>query len=126
MKISLLAVVALVFLFVAEPAQAQTQTKKRTTTTTKKTTNGYHRTSNVRAKPRAGAYSRYDRSGRRNEETTKLAPGMRLNMPSPPTTDYMGRPLKKPVAKTASSSSTLSSEKTAVKKTTTVTTKKKQ
>ncbi|WP_133271409.1 hypothetical protein [Hymenobacter radiodurans] len=123
MKISLLAVVALVFLFVAEPAQAQT---KKTTTTTKKTTNGYHRTSNVRAKPRAGAYSRYDRSGRRNEETTKLAPGMRLNMPSPPTTDYMGRPLKKPVAKTTSSSSTLSSEKAPAKKTTTVTTKKKQ
>lgn len=125
MKISLLAVAALVFLFATEPAQAQTQTKKRTTTT-KKTTNGYHRTSNVRAKPRAGAYSRYDRSGRRNEETTKLAPGMRLNMPSPPTTDYMGRPLKKPAAKVASSSSTLSSEKTPVKKTTTVTTKKKQ
>ncbi|QIL76218.1 hypothetical protein [Hymenobacter sp. HDW8] len=123
MKISLLAFVALVFLFVVEPAQAQT---KKTTTTTKKTTNGYHRTSNVRAKPRAGAYSRYDRSGRRNEETTKLAPGMRLNMPSPPTTDYMGRPLKKPVAKTTSSSSTLSSEKAPAKKTTTVTTKKKQ
>jgi hypothetical protein len=123
MKISLLAVVALMFLFVAEPAEAQT---KKTTTTTKKTTNGYHRTSNVRAKPRAGAYARYDRSGRRNEETAKLAPGMRLNMPSPPTTDYMGRPLKKPAPKATSSSSTLSSEKAPVKKTTTVTTKKKQ
>jgi hypothetical protein len=122
MKISLLAVAALVFLFVAEPSQAQTQTKKRTTT--RKTANGYHRTSNVRAKPRSGAYSRYDRSGRRHEETAKLAPGMRLNMPSPPTTDYMGRPLKKPVAKATSSSSTLSSEKTPVKKTSTVTTKK--
>ncbi|SMB94761.1 hypothetical protein SAMN00120144_2071 [Hymenobacter roseosalivarius DSM 11622] len=122
MKISLLAVVALVFLFVAEPAQAQT--KKTTTTTTKKTANGYHRTSNVRAKSRAGAYSRYDRSRRRNEGTTKLAPGLRLNMPSPPTTDYMGRPLKKPVAKAASSSSTLSSDKTPIKKTSTVITKK--
>jgi hypothetical protein len=121
MKVSLLAIAALVFLFVAEPAEAQT---KKTTTTTKKTTNGYHRTSNVRAKARSGAYARYDRSGRRNEENLKLAPGVRLNMPSPPTTDYMGRPLKKPVTKTASSSSTLSSEKAPVKKTSTGTTKK--
>ncbi|MCC2547420.1 hypothetical protein LJY25_13270 [Hymenobacter sp. BT175] len=55
---------------------------------------------------RAGAYSRYDRSGRRNEETLKLAPGLRLNMPSPPTTDYMGRPLKKKPAPARTSSAT--------------------
>ena len=57
--------------------------------------NGYHHTTNARAKARAGAYSRHDRSRRRDEENLKLAPGLRLNMPSPPTTDYMGRPLKK-------------------------------
>ena len=67
--------------------------------------NGYHHTTNARAKARAGAYARYDRSKRRNEEDLKLAPGLRLNMPSPPTTDYMGRPLKKkaPVATGATS-----------------------
>lgn len=59
----------------------------------------YQRPAAARTKARAGAYARYDRSGRRDEENLKLAPGMRLNMPSPPTTDYMGRPLKKKPAK---------------------------
>jgi hypothetical protein len=125
MKISLLAALVVAFLFVAESAQAQTTTTKKTTTTTKKTANGYHRTSNVRAKPRAGAYSRYDRSGRRDEENLKLAPGLRLNMPSPPTTDYMGRPLKKPAPKPASTSSTMSSEPVPAKKAPATTPKKK-
>jgi hypothetical protein len=69
-----------------------------------------------KAKPnraRSGAYARYDRSGRRNEENMRLAPGMRINMPSPPTTDYMGRPLKKKVPKTASANSTFTSGQTA-------------
>lgn len=123
MKISVLAALVLGFLLLAGSAPAQT-TKKATTT--KKTANGYHRTSNVKAKPRAGAYSRYDRSGRRNEENLKLAPGLRLNMPSPPTTDYMGRPLKKkPVAKAASSSSTISSEPIPAKKAPAATPKKR-
>ncbi|GAA3919768.1 hypothetical protein GCM10022406_02780 [Hymenobacter algoricola] len=75
---------------------------------------GQQRTS--RAKPnraRSGAYSRYDRTGRRNEEDMRLAPGMRINMPSPPTTDYMGRPLKKKAPKPASANSTLTSGQTA-------------
>jgi hypothetical protein len=125
MRINLLVAAVFIFSLVVESAQAQTTTKK-TTTTTKKTANGYHRTSNVRAKPRAGAYSRYDRSGRRNEENLKLAPGVRLNMPSPPTTDYMGRPLKKKtVAKTTSTSSTISSEPVPAKKAPATTPKKK-
>ena len=79
--------------FSAAPVVAQTA--KRPPTTRRGVANGYHHTTNVRARPRAGAYARYDRSKRRNEEDLKLAPGLRLNMPSPPTTDYMGRPLKK-------------------------------
>lgn len=69
---------------------------------TKPTTadNGYHNTQNDTAKARAGAYSRYDASNRKDEENLKLAPGVRLNMPNPPTTDYMGRPLKKKPAPT--------------------------
>jgi len=94
-------------LLLLSTAPISAQTAKRTTTTKRATANGYHHTTNTKAKARAGAYSRYDRSGRRNEEDMKLAPGMRLNMPSPPTTDYMGRPLKKktpaPVATGASS-----------------------
>ncbi|GAA3998451.1 hypothetical protein GCM10022408_06580 [Hymenobacter fastidiosus] len=69
-----------------------------------------------KAKPnraRSGAYSRYDRTGRRNEADMRLAPGMRINMPSPPTTDYMGRPLKKKVPKPTSANSTLTSGQTA-------------
>lgn len=124
MRIGLLtAVIAVLFLAASGAVQAQT-TKKATTT--QKTANGYHRTSNVRAKPRAGAYSRYNRSGRRNEENLKLAPGMRLNMPSPPTTDYMGRPLKKkPVAKAAATSSTISSAPVPAKKAPAATPKKR-
>jgi hypothetical protein len=126
MRISLLVAAVFIFSFVAGSAQAQTTTKKKTTTTKKTTANGYHRTTNVRAKPRAGAYSRYDRSGRRNEENLKLAPGVRLNMPSPPTTDYMGRPLKKKtVAKATSTSSTISSEPVPAKKAPATTPKKK-
>lgn len=123
MKIGLLtAIIAVLFLVVGGAAQAQTTTKRATTTKA----NGYHRTSTTRAKPRSGAYSRYDRSGRRNEENLKLAPGLRLNMPSPPTTDYMGRPLKKkPVAKAASSSSTISSEPRPAAKTPAAPAKKK-
>lgn len=92
-------------------AESQAQQVKRPTGT-KKAANGYHRTQNTKARARAGAYARYDRSGRRDEENLKLAPGLRLNMPSPPTTDYMGRPLKKKAPKTTLTSSTsMSSEK---------------
>lgn len=84
---------------------------------TKKAANGYHRTSNTRTKARSGAYARYDRSGRRDEENLKLAPGLRLNMPSPPTTDYMGRPLKKKAPKPATTgASSISSEKSATRR----------
>ena len=70
------------------------------------------RTSKVKPnRARSGAYARYDRAGRRNEEDMRLAPGLRINMPSPPTTDYMGRPLKKKAPKPASANSTLNSGK---------------
>lgn len=82
MKTSLLPLLATLGLLVLTEASALAQTKRT-----------YNRA-------RSGAYSRYDRSGRRDEENLKLAPGMRLNMPSPPTTDYMGRPLKKKPART--------------------------
>ncbi len=94
----------------AAPAQAQQTTRPAGT---KKAANGYHRTTKTRTKARSGAYARYDRSGRRDEENLKLAPGLRLNMPSPPTTDYMGRPLKKKAPKPATTgASAISSEKT--------------
>lgn len=98
-------------LLLTTQAQAQRTTRPAGP---KKAANGYHRTSNTRTKARAGAYARYDRSNRRDEENLKLAPGLRLNMPSPPTTDYMGRPLKKkaPAPKTTGASS-ISSEKNA-------------
>ena len=112
MRLSLLSplVLMLVSLLLAARVQAQQTTRP---TGTKKAANGYHRTSSTKPRARSGAYSRYDRSGRRREEDMKLAPGLRLNMPSPPTTDYMGRPIKKKVAKPASTSSTISSEKAA-------------
>lgn len=81
MKTHLLPLLATLGLLVLTEASALAQTKRT-----------YNRA-------RSGAYARYDRSGRRDEENLKLAPGMRLNMPSPPTTDYMGRPLKKKPAK---------------------------
>jgi len=89
-------------------AQAQQVTRPKGA---KKAANGYHRTSNNRAKARSGAYARYNRSNRRDEENLKLAPGLRLNMPSPPTTDYMGRPLKKKAKPIATGASSISSEK---------------
>ncbi|MCA8833109.1 hypothetical protein [Hymenobacter pini] len=89
-------IAGLTWLATSETATAQ-QTKPGT-----RTKAAYHRTSNPRNRARAGAYARYDRSNRRDEENMKLAPGFRLNMPSPPTTDYMGRPLKKKPAKTSS------------------------
>ena len=73
----------LVLMSVLSVAEAQAQKVARPTGT-KKAANGYHRTSNTKAKARSGAYARYDRSGRRNEDDMKLAPGLRLNMPSPP------------------------------------------
>ncbi|GAB3232041.1 hypothetical protein GCM10027346_18980 [Hymenobacter seoulensis] len=105
MKIRLLpfALVGITCLIIEAPLQAQTKPAARTKA-------AYNRTSTSRNKARAGAYSRYDRSGRRDEENLKLAPGLRLNMPSPPTTDYMGRPLKKKPAKPATGSSTISSD----------------
>jgi hypothetical protein len=107
---------ALMSIFFVAEAQAQ---KVARPTGTKKAANGYHRTSNTKARARSGAYARYDRSGRRNEDDMKLAPGLRLNMPSPPTTDYMGRPLKKKAPKVAATSATsMSSEKTAPTKST--------
>jgi hypothetical protein len=78
---------------------------------TRRAANGYHHTKNTKAKARSGAYARYDRSGRRNEDNLKLAPGLRLNMPSPPTTDYMGRPLKKKTAPVAAGATSLSADK---------------
>ncbi|WP_324674693.1 hypothetical protein [Hymenobacter sp. GOD-10R] len=80
---------------------------------TRRTANGYHHTQNAKAKARSGAYARYDRSGRRNEDNLKLAPGLRLNMPSPPTTDYMGRPLKKKTAPVATGATSLSANQSA-------------
>ena len=93
---------------------AAAQTTKRPAAPARRA-NGYHHTTNARAKARTGAYSRYDRSKRRNEEDLKLAPGLRLNMPSPPTTDYMGRPLKKktPAPAAAGATSLESSRKPA-------------
>jgi hypothetical protein len=102
---------ALSVIMLVSQAQAQQVTRPAGA---KKAANGYHRTSNTKAKPRSGAYSRYSRAGRRDEEAMKLAPGLRLNMPSPPTTDYLGRPLKKKAPKVAAASATsLSSEKAA-------------
>lgn len=124
MRSSLLLCVSLAFagLLIAAPVQAQQTTRS---SGTKKSANGYHRTTNTKARPRAGAYARYDRSGRRNEDDMKLAPGLRLNMPSPPTTDYMGRPLKKKAPKVAATSATsMSSERTAPTKAAPATTKK--
>lgn len=123
MRSSLLLRVFLVVasLMIASPSQAQQATRSGT----KKSANGYHRTSNTKARPRAGAYARYDRSGRRNEDDMKLAPGLRLNMPSPPTTDYMGRPLKKKAPKVAATSATsMSSERTTPTKAAPATTSK--
>lgn len=91
---------------VADVLAAAQQTKP-----TARTKAAYHRTTGVRTKARSGAYARYDRSTRRDEENLKLAPGLRLNMPSPPTTDYMGRPLKKTAKKPAGSSTTISAGK---------------
>jgi hypothetical protein len=88
MKTRLLPLLATLGLWVLAEAPALAQTKRT-----------YNRA-------RSGAYARYDRSGRRDEENLKLAPGMRLNMPSPPTTDYMGRPLKKKPAKPAATTAT--------------------
>ncbi|MBX0291547.1 hypothetical protein K3G63_13940 [Hymenobacter sp. HSC-4F20] len=85
------------------PTQAQTKSAPRTKA-------AYHRTATTRSKARAGAYARYNRSGRRDEENLKLAPGLRLNMPSPPTTDYMGRPLKKKPAKQPAGPTTISAD----------------
>lgn len=82
---------------------------------TRRAANGYHHTRNAKAKARSGAYARYDRSGRRNEDDLKLAPGLRLNMPSPPTTDYMGRPLKKKAPVVATGATSLTADKPAVK-----------
>jgi hypothetical protein len=88
------------------------------------------RTSKVKPnRARSGAYARYDRSGRRNEEDMRLAPGMRISMPSPPTTDYMGRPLKKKAPQPASANSTLTSNQSApaaAKKTASKAVKKKR
>ncbi|TGD81687.1 hypothetical protein [Hymenobacter wooponensis] len=92
MKSHLLSLVSAFALFAFLGSPAQAQTKKKST---------YNRA-------RSGAYARYDRSARRDEENLKLAPGMRLNMPSPPTTDYMGRPLKKKPARPSTTTNTFS------------------
>ncbi len=111
MRLSLLSFVLLALAGLLFHSQVQAQQTTRRAAAKPKAANGYHRTSNTKAKPRSGAYARYDRSGRRNEDDMKLAPGLRLNMPSPPTTDYMGRPLKKKAPKVASISATsMSSE----------------
>jgi hypothetical protein len=81
---------------------AQAQTKR---------SSGYHKkASAARSRPvaRVSSSRRYT-----DEDRQRLAPGMRINMATPPSTDYMGRPIKKKVAKPASTSSTISSEKTA-------------
>lgn len=92
MKLTVLPLLTLLLIGFSETPACAQQTKKTTT----------------RNRARSGAYARYDRSNRRDEENMKLAPGMRLNMPSPPTTDYMGRPLKKKTPKPASTTTTLS------------------
>jgi hypothetical protein len=92
MKSYLLSLVGALALLTFLETSAQAQTKRKST---------YNRA-------RSGAYARYDRSGRRGEEDLKLAPGLRLNMPSPPTTDYMGRPLKKKPARPSTTTTTLS------------------
>ncbi|MCB2376573.1 hypothetical protein LGH70_03205 [Hymenobacter sp. BT635] len=81
---------------------AQAQTKR---------TSGYHKTasaSRTRAVARTSNNRRYS-----DEDRQRLAPGMRINMPTPPSTDYMGRPIKKKTPKPASTSSTISSGQTA-------------
>ncbi|TGE21554.1 hypothetical protein E5K00_14825 [Hymenobacter aquaticus] len=81
---------------------AQAQTKRAS---------GYHKkasASRSRAVARTASNRRYS-----DEDRQRLAPGMRINMPTPPSTDYMGRPIKKKVAKPASTSSTISSGQTA-------------
>ncbi|WP_375435727.1 hypothetical protein [uncultured Hymenobacter sp.] len=123
MRLSLLLSVFLAFVSLLGASSSKAQQTTRSSGT-KKSANGYHRTSNTKAKARAGAYARYDRSGRRNEDDMKLAPGLRLNMPSPPTTDYMGRPLKKKAPKVAATSATsISSERVAPTKAVPTTTK---
>ncbi|UOQ53749.1 hypothetical protein [Hymenobacter cellulosivorans] len=91
---------SLACLLVASNAQGQT-----------KRASGYHK----KATPaRSRAVARVSNSRRyTDEDRQRLAPGMRINMPTPPSTDYMGRPIKKKVAKPASTSSTISSEKAA-------------
>ncbi|PJJ53200.1 hypothetical protein [Hymenobacter chitinivorans] len=81
-------------------ASAQAQTKRAS---------GYHK----KASPaRSRTVARVSNTRRySDEDRQRLAPGMRINMPTPPSTDYMGRPIKKKVAKPASTSSTISSEK---------------
>ncbi|MBW3131212.1 hypothetical protein [Hymenobacter profundi] len=107
------ALLCICFAWAVSSLPAVAQQAKTKVKTKQPTANGYHRTSNTKAKARSGAYSRYDRSNRRDEENLKLAPGLRLNMPSPPTTDYMGRPLKKKPANVAAAGATsLSTEKT--------------
>ncbi|MCB2406680.1 hypothetical protein [Hymenobacter lucidus] len=83
-------------------ATAQAQTKRAS---------GYHRSAapaRSRAVARTTASRRYS-----DEDRQRLAPGMRINMPTPPSTDYMGRPIKKKVAKPASTNSTMSAAKEA-------------
>ncbi|TGE15952.1 hypothetical protein [Hymenobacter elongatus] len=89
-------------MLVMVPAGAtQAQTKRAS---------GYHKKAapaRSRAVARTATARRYS-----DEDRQRLAPGMRINMPTPPSTDYMGRPLKKKVAKPASTSSTISSGQT--------------
>lgn len=90
------------FVFLASTGAASAQAKRAS---------GYHK----KASPsRARTVARTSNSRRyTDEDRQRLAPGMRINMPTPPSTDYMGRPIKKKVAKPASTSSTISSEKAA-------------
>lgn len=83
-------------------AASQAQTKRAS---------GYHKSAapaRARTVARATASRRYT-----DEDRQRLAPGMRINMPTPPSTDYMGRPIKKKVAKPASTNSTMSAAKAA-------------
>ncbi|RSK50884.1 hypothetical protein [Hymenobacter rigui] len=108
-RLFILVLPALLWLGAADAAR-QTKPAARTKA-------AYHSTSNPRTKARAGAYARHDRSNRRDEENLRLAPGLRLNMPSPPTTDYMGRPLKKKPAKTTSATTMSASDAASAGKT---------
>ncbi|TGE27487.1 hypothetical protein [Hymenobacter metallicola] len=90
------------FIVLAPTLVAQAQTKRAS---------GYHKKASA---SRSRAVARVSNSRRyTDEDRQRLAPGMRINMPTPPSTDYMGRPIKKKAPKPASTNSTISAAKEA-------------